>query len=175
MHAGTEPHKAQSTSNAKGLAAHSDEQRRAGAVCNLLGTPALLCMRFTTPIALPADTFLLVFKKNVLGSKLECCCTKPMTGFYRDGYCRVGPEDHGVHSVCSEMTTEFLEFSASRGNDLRGVVSAGERWCLCVSRFVTFLSSCVSLHKAFIWLPLASKTQHNLAVCYQLWPTVRDC
>ncbi|KAL3146918.1 hypothetical protein ABBQ38_014889 [Trebouxia sp. C0009 RCD-2024] len=74
-------------------------------------------------------------QKNVLGGKLECCCTKPMTGFYRDGYCRVGPEDHGVHSVCSEMTTEFLEFSASRGNDLRGVVSAGERWCLCVSRW----------------------------------------
>ena len=80
-----------------------------------------------------------IVQKNVLGGKLETCCTQPMTGFYRDGYCRVGPEDYGVHSVCSEMTTEFLEFSASRGNDLRSVVSAGERWCLCVSRYNNFL------------------------------------
>lgn len=73
-------------------------------------------------------------QKNVLGGDLECCCKQPMTGFYRDGYCRVGPEDHGVHSVCAEVTQEFLDFSASKGNDLSSVVSAGERWCLCVSR-----------------------------------------
>lgn len=85
-------------------------------------------------------------QKNVLGGKLESCCTQPMTGFYRDGYCRVGPEDHGVHSVCSEMTTEFLEFSASRGNDLRSVVSAGERWCLCVSRYDQMTYTLMRVH-----------------------------
>ncbi|MEQ1765580.1 MAG: DUF2237 family protein, partial [Pyrinomonadaceae bacterium] len=26
--------------------------------------------------------------KNVLGGELKVCCTAPMTGFYRDGYCR---------------------------------------------------------------------------------------
>ena len=78
-------------------------------------------------------------QKNVLGGKLQLCCTKPMTGFYRDGYCRVGPEDAGVHSVCSRVTQHFLDFSASRGNDLRGIVSAGDQWCLCVSRFVLLL------------------------------------
>eukprot|EP00891_Asterochloris_glomerata_P007985 jgi/Astpho2/7985/Aster-06575 len=69
--------------------------------------------------------------KNVLGSDLTSCCQSPKTGFYRDGFCRVGPED-------GECTKEFLEFSASRGNDLRSIVSPGQRWCLCVSRSLHF-------------------------------------
>ena len=35
--------------------------------------------------------------KNVLGSDLKSCCQSPKTGFYRDGFCRVGPEDGGEH------------------------------------------------------------------------------
>ena len=38
--------------------------------------------------------------RNVLGEPLAECCTKPMTGFYRDGSCNTGPEDLGVHTVC---------------------------------------------------------------------------
>ena len=81
--------------------------------------------------------------KNVLGTDLETCCTDPMTGFYRDGCCRTGPEDQGLHLVCIEATDEFLEFSKARGNDLStpnpmyqfpGLV-AGDRWCLCVERW----------------------------------------
>ena len=56
--------------------------------------------------------------KNVLGTELETCCTDPMTGFYRDGCCRTGPDDHGLHLVCIEANDEFLAFSKSRGNDL---------------------------------------------------------
>lgn len=34
------------------------------------------------------------------------------------------------------MTNEFLDFSASRGNDLRQVgLSNGCKWCLCVARW----------------------------------------
>ena len=80
---------------------------------------------------------------NVLGSVLKCCCTEPMTGFYRDGYCRTGPGDHGVHTVCAVMTEEFLEFSSSAGNDLSTPddsfgfpgLKAGDKWCLCVTRW----------------------------------------
>lgn len=80
---------------------------------------------------------------NVLGSVLKSCCTDPMTGFYRDGYCRTGPGDHGVHTVCAVMTEEFLEFSASVGNDLSTPndsfdfpgLTAGDKWCLCVTRW----------------------------------------
>jgi len=33
--------------------------------------------------------------KNVLGGELELCCSDPMTGFYRDGFCRTGLDDTG--------------------------------------------------------------------------------
>jgi uncharacterized protein (DUF2237 family) len=80
---------------------------------------------------------------NVLGEPLAPCCFAPMTGFYRDGFCRTGPGDHGLHTVCVEATAEFLAFSRARGNDLitpmpeydfAGLVP-GDRWCLCVTRW----------------------------------------
>jgi len=81
---------------------------------------------------------------NVLGQPLQCCCTAPRTGFYRDGYCRTGPEDRGLHTVCAVMTAEFLAFTRARGNDLSTPVpeydfpglKPGDRWCLCVTRWV---------------------------------------
>lgn len=80
---------------------------------------------------------------NVLGQELQCCCKQPMTGFYRDGYCRTGPGDTGLHTVCIEVTAEFLAFSRLRGNDLSTPapewefpgLQPGNRWCLCVSRW----------------------------------------
>src|SRR5205085_1983845 len=56
--------------------------------------------------------------KNVLGTELKNCCTDPMTGFYRDGYCRTGADDTGRHTVCILATDEFLAYSKSVGNDL---------------------------------------------------------
>ena len=81
--------------------------------------------------------------KNVLGTELQPCCSNPLTGFYRDSYCRTGADDLGVHIVCAEMTEEFLEFSKAAGNDLSTPVPEydfpgllpGDRWCLCVSRW----------------------------------------
>jgi uncharacterized protein (DUF2237 family) len=81
--------------------------------------------------------------RNVLGGKLEVCCTSPMTGFFRDGCCNTSPEDVGSHTVCVEVTAEFLEFSKLVGNDLStpklelgfpGLVP-GDRWCLCAPRW----------------------------------------
>jgi uncharacterized protein (DUF2237 family) len=81
--------------------------------------------------------------KNVLGGELESCSIDPLTGFYRDGCCRTGPDDLGLHLVCIEATDEFLAFSKSRGNDLSTPnpmyrfpgLAAGDRWCLCVERW----------------------------------------
>jgi uncharacterized protein (DUF2237 family) len=81
--------------------------------------------------------------KNVLGTELKSCCTDPMTGFYRDGYCRTGADDAGRHTVCVLATDEFLAYSKSAGNDLSTPmpqyafpgVKAGDRWCLCVTRW----------------------------------------
>ena len=83
--------------------------------------------------------------KNVLGTKLQPCCTEPMTGFYRDGFCRTGYEDYGVHVVCAVVTKEFLDFTKSMGNDLSSPkpppysfngLREGDKWCLCASRWV---------------------------------------
>ncbi|RAL68191.1 hypothetical protein DID88_008898 [Monilinia fructigena] len=58
------------------------------------------------------------------------------TGFYRNGKCDVGPEDTGNHSIAATLTDNFLDFSASRGNNLRGIgLTGGNKWCLCASRW----------------------------------------
>ena len=46
--------------------------------------------------------------RNVLGEPLAECCTKPVTGFYRDGSCNTGPEDVGMHTVCTQVDAAFL-------------------------------------------------------------------
>lgn len=89
--------------------------------------------------------------RNVLGGRLVECSSDPLTGFYRDGCCRVGPEDLGVHSVCTRVTEAFLQFSRSRGNDLSAPVPSagfpglrpGDRWCLCAARWIeAFQAGC---------------------------------
>lgn len=81
--------------------------------------------------------------KNVLGEELETCGMDPLTGFYRNGCCETGAEDTGVHTVCAEVTAEFLEYSRDRGNDLItprpefgfAGLKPGDRWCVCASRW----------------------------------------
>ncbi|MEH1832738.1 MAG: DUF2237 domain-containing protein [Nostoc sp.] len=90
--------------------------------------------------------------KNVIGGNLEVCCTSPMTGFYRDGFCRTDGQDFGSHVVCAEVTSEFLEFTKSQGNDLSTPVpdsnfpglKPGDRWCLCASRWQEALDAGVA-------------------------------
>lgn len=80
---------------------------------------------------------------NVLGTELATCSTSPMTGFYRDGCCNTGAGDIGAHTVCAEVTEEFLAFSKAQGNDLITPrpeynfpgLKPGDRWCLCASRW----------------------------------------
>lgn len=81
--------------------------------------------------------------KNVLGGPLKTCSLNPKTGFFRDGCCDTGPEDLGQHTVCAQMTREFLEFSVLHGNDLVTPrpqwnfpgLKPGDSWCVCVLRW----------------------------------------
>lgn len=81
--------------------------------------------------------------RNVLNKPLETCCKSPLTGFYRTGKCETGPDDHGLHIVCVQVTSEFLAFSRRRGNDLSTPVpeygfpglKPGDCWCLCAERW----------------------------------------
>ncbi len=89
---------------------------------------------------------------NVLGTELEPCGLEPRTGFFRDGCCRTGPDDDGVHVVCAVVTAEFLAFSREQGNDLITPATQwgfpglrpGDRWCLCASRWAEALEAGVA-------------------------------
>lgn len=81
--------------------------------------------------------------KNVLGTELQDCSHDPVTGFFRDGCCNHGAQDHGLHIVCARMTEKFLAFSKRQGNDLSTPMpeyafpglKEGDHWCLCVLRW----------------------------------------
>lgn len=81
--------------------------------------------------------------RNVIDQPLRLCGNTPKTGFYRDGFCKTGASDRGIHVVCASVTREFLSFSKQRGNDLVSPNPAfrfpglkpGDRWCLCAARY----------------------------------------
>ena len=78
-----------------------------------------------------------------MGVPLETCSLDPLTGFTREGNCKVTEEDVGVHAVCVVVSQEFLEFSKRVGNDLSSPMplygfeglKPGDRWCLCEPRW----------------------------------------
>lgn len=82
--------------------------------------------------------------RNVLGTNLQVCSLTPLTGFTRTGCCETGPEDIGNHTVCVQVTDEFLVYSTTAGNDLSTPrpevgfegLKAGDRWCVCASRWL---------------------------------------
>jgi len=83
-------------------------------------------------------------EQNVFGKPLFSCCTNPVTGYFRDGLCRTLSQDTGTHTVCALVSQEFLDYSASKGNDLMTPIphwqfpglKSGDKWCLCVSRWL---------------------------------------
>lgn len=114
--------------------------------------------------------------KNVLGEKLELCCSSPVTGFYRDGFCQTGDRDIGIHVICAEVTAEFLAFTKAQGNDLGTPapmfnfvgLKAGDRWCLCASRWKEALAAGVAppvdlaaTHEAALKIVSLTELQQN--------------
>ena len=103
--------------------------------------------------------------KNILGSDLQACCTDPMTGFFRDGYCNTSQKDHGTHVVCAIVTKEFLAFTKSLGNDLSTPrpeyqfpgLKPGDGWCLCAMRWK-------EAHAAGVAPPIKPEATHEKAL-----------
>lgn len=118
-------------------------------------------------------------KKNVLGGPLEACCFDPVTGFFRDGFCRTDDHDHGRHVVCAQITPEFLRYTQARGNDLMTPrpefgfpgLRAGDAWCLCAVRWKEAADAGVGppvfLHRteqsALDYIPLELLQSHQVA------------
>lgn len=81
--------------------------------------------------------------KNILGTDLQLCCSDPVTGFFRDGYCNTNQMDQGTHVICAVVTEAFLAFTKSRGNNLTTPrpehqfpgLKPGDGWCLCALRW----------------------------------------
>lgn len=82
-------------------------------------------------------------QRNIFGKPLIPCSFEPMTGFFRSGCCETDEMDRGSHTVCVQVTQEFLWFSKRAGNDLStprpefGFVGLkpGDRWCVCAPRW----------------------------------------
>lgn len=82
--------------------------------------------------------------RNVLGGPLKSCSAEPLTGYFRNGHCDTCADDLGCHTVCVEVTVEFLRYSQAIGNDLTTPrpeygfpgLKPGDRWCVCASRWL---------------------------------------
>ncbi len=117
---------------------------------------------------------------NVFGRELTPCSIDPLTGFFRDGCCNTCEQDVGSHTVCIEVTNDFLEYSRFAGNDLStphpefgfSGLNEGDRWCLCAGRWLEAhekgMAPKVVLEnthqKALETIPLALLTQHAVRV-----------
>ena len=90
--------------------------------------------------------------KNVYGEQLEICSKETMTGYLRNGSCETLDDDIGSHTVCAKVTSEFLEYSKSKGNDLITPrpeldfpgLKEGDQWCVCAMRWLEALNDGVA-------------------------------
>ena len=82
--------------------------------------------------------------KNVYGEPIEICSKETMTGYLRNGSCETLDDDIGSHTVCAKVTSEFLEYSKNKGNDLITPrpeldfpgLKEGDKWCVCAMRWL---------------------------------------
>tara|TARA_B100001245_G_C22643600_1_gene316343 strand:+ start:259 stop:636 length:378 start_codon:yes stop_codon:yes gene_type:complete len=78
---------------------------------------------------------------NIFGEPLEPCSNDPLTGWFRDGCCNTGKNDHGSHTVCAKISDKFLQWSKKAGNDLTTPhpefgfpgLKDGDSWCVCAT------------------------------------------
>lgn len=105
---------------------------------------ARYCLRRGISFTVASQTDFMSDQSNVYGTALETCSEDPTTGYLRDGCCQEHPADRGRHEICAVMTEEFLQFSATQGNDLGTPrpeydfpgLDSGDQWCLCLGRWI---------------------------------------
>ena len=80
---------------------------------------------------------------NIFEKPLEVCNNNPLTGYYRDGFCKTDSTDLGTHIVCAQVNNRFLNYTKNKGNDLTSPnphyyfpgLKDCDYWCLCANRF----------------------------------------
>jgi uncharacterized protein (DUF2237 family) len=118
----------------------------------------------------------LAVDRNVLGGPLDSCSTRPLTGFYRDGFCRPGANALGGHTVAAVMTREFLEHQVSIGNDLVTPqleygfpgLTPGDRWCVLAARWL-------QSYLAGVPAPVVLSATHERALDVVPLEALREC
>jgi uncharacterized protein len=121
-----------------------------------------------------------VIDRNVSGGELESCGSDPVTGFFRDGCCRTGPEDRGSHTICAVVTEGFLEHQLRIGNDLITPIpqygfpglTPGDRWCVTAANWLraheddaaAYVVLASTHERALEIVPLAVLEQHGVDV-----------
>lgn len=116
---------------------------------------------------------------NVLGGPLVPCSRDPLTGWFRDGCCNTDDSDRGSHTVCAQVTLEFLVFLRAAGNDLITPTPAhgfpglkpGDCWCVCAASWLDAFEAGVACPvilerthaRALRVVPLEALMQHALA------------
>ena len=50
---------------------------------------------------------------NIFDETLHECCSDPLTGFFRDGFCNTNEQDQGLHIVCCLIDDKFLQLETS--------------------------------------------------------------
>lgn len=104
---------------------------------------------------------------NVLGESLASCCYSPITGYFRNGFCHTATTDLGQHTMCVQMTAEFLNFSQKVGNDLITPLpevdfpglEPDDFWCICVTRWV-------DAYQAGVAPPIKIQACHQAVLSY---------
>jgi hypothetical protein len=103
-----------------------------------------------------------------------------MTGFFRDGCCRVDPDGFSTHLVCAVVTEEFLAHQQAIGNDLStprpqfdfpGLVP-GDRWCVTAPNWLrayedgaaSYVVLAATNARALDIVPLAALREHAVDV-----------
>ncbi|CAF0822398.1 unnamed protein product [Rotaria sp. Silwood1] len=111
----------------------------------------------------------------VFGKSLQQCSLSPLTGYYRSGMKLLkkgscewhDSNDYGIHTVCAQMTCQFLEFTRSHGNDLSTPSNSsqfsglreGNRWYLCAGRWKEALAANVTP-------PVILRATHHITLQY---------
>ena len=124
------------------------------------------------------ERYRMSIQKNVLGTALRICSRNPLTGYFRNGCCETDGEDAGEHTICTEVTEKFLQFSKITGNDLStprpeygfAGLKPGDRWCVCASRWKQAYDAGViapmvleATHESFLdFLPLGELKKHAI-------------
>jgi uncharacterized protein (DUF2237 family) len=98
---------------------------------------------------------------NVLGGPIQLCSQDPLTGWYRDGCCNTDDDDRGNHTVCAQVTQDFLFFIRENGNDLitpnmeMGFpgLKDGDSWCVCAG-------SWLQAHESGVGCPVFLESTH---------------